>query len=98
MARKPTHPGVILRDTVLPALDISVSAAARELGISRQTLHRILAETAPVTPAMAVRIGKFCGNGPEVWANMQTKYDLHEAAQTVSVKNIPTHVASSSMV
>ena len=49
MARAPTHPGAILREDVLPALGISVSQAARDLGISRQMLHRILAEEASVT-------------------------------------------------
>ena len=48
---------------VLPALRISVSQAARDLGITRQTLHRILAEEAAVTPEMALRLGRFCGNG-----------------------------------
>ncbi len=75
-ARCPTHPGVILRDDVLPALRLSVSAAARQLGVTRQTLHRIMAGTAPVTPEMAVRLGRFCGNGPELWLGMQQAHDL----------------------
>src|SRR3546814_11788218 len=73
--RPPTHPGAILREDVLPALDIKVMTAARELGIARQTLHRILAEKAPVTPAMALRLGKFCGNGPRIWLATQQEYD-----------------------
>jgi len=60
----PVHPGEILREEVLPALKLSVSEAARQLGVSRQTLHRIMAGTHSITPEMAVRIGKFCGNGP----------------------------------
>ena len=58
--REPTHPGEMLREDVLPALGISVSEAARKLRVSRQTLHRILAADAAVTPDMAVRLGKFC--------------------------------------
>ncbi len=94
--REPTHPGSILRDDVLPALDMSVSAAARALGVSRQTLHRILAGTGPVTPEMAVRLGKFCGNGPDLWANMQTRYDLWHAAKSMrsEVGTIRTHRAA----
>ena len=94
--REPTHPGKILRDDVLPALDMSVSAAARALGVSRQTLHRILAGTSPVTPEMAVRLGKFCGNGPDLWASMQTKYDLWHAAKSMKseVGAIRTHRAA----
>lgn len=79
--RKPTHPGAILRDDVLPALGLTVSGAAARLGVSRQFLHRLLAGQAPVTAAMALRIGKFCGNGPELWLNMQQACDLWEARQ-----------------
>ena len=64
LKREPTHPGEILREDVLPALRMNVSQAARELGVSRQLLHRILAGRAPVTPEMAVRLGKWAGNGP----------------------------------
>jgi addiction module HigA family antidote len=79
--RPPTHPGVLLKEDVLPALGISVSEAAERLGVSRQFLHRILAGQASITAAMALRIGKFCGNGPELWLNMQQTYDLWEARQ-----------------
>jgi addiction module HigA family antidote len=91
-ARRPTHPGAILRNTVLPALKMSVIEAARDLGISRQMLHKILAEDAPITPEMAVRIGKFCGNGPELWLGMQQAVDLWDARQKLAaeVAKIPT--------
>src|SRR5580704_18087636 len=79
--RRPTHPGEILREDVLPTLDLSVSEAARQLRITRQTLHKILAGTMSITPDMAVRLGKFCGNGPNLWLNMQVAYDLWEAKQ-----------------
>lgn len=72
----PIHPGEILREDVLPALGLTVSEAARELRISRQTLHRILSGSMAVSPEMAVRLGKFCGNGPGLWLHMQTAYDL----------------------
>lgn len=77
--RRPTHPGEILREDVLTALDMPVSTAAKRLGVSRQTLHRILAGTHPVTPEMALRLGKFCGNGPRLWLDMQRTYDLWHA-------------------
>ena len=91
-ARRPTHPGAILRNTVLPALKMSVAEAAAALGISRQTLHRIVAEKAQITPDMAVRIGKFCGNGPELWLGMQQAVDLWDARQKLAevVEKIPT--------
>ena len=78
--RIPSHPGALLREDVLPALRISVSAAAIALGVSRQMLHKILAERAPVTPEMAVRLGKFCGDGPGVWMRMQVNHDVAKAS------------------
>jgi addiction module HigA family antidote len=82
--RKPTHPGELLREDVLPALGISVSEAARKLRVSRQTLHRILAADAGVTADMAVRLGKFCGNGPVLWLRLQQAYDLWHAEQRLA--------------
>ena len=67
LKRPPVHPGKILREDVLPTLGLSVSEAARRLGISRQQLHRVLACTHPITTGMALRIGKFAGNGPGLW-------------------------------
>jgi addiction module HigA family antidote len=77
----PTHPGELLREDVLPALGLSVSQAARQLGVTRQALHHILAGTAAVTPEMAVRLDHFCGNGAELWLTMQATYDLHRVRQ-----------------
>jgi antitoxin HigA-1 len=76
IGRPPTHPGEVLREDVLPTLRFSVTEAARELGVSSQTLHGILAEKHPATPVMALRLGRFCGNGPDVWLRMQAAYDL----------------------
>jgi addiction module HigA family antidote len=79
LERLPIHPGDILREDVLPALGLSVSEAARRLGISRQQLHRVLAGTHPITTEMALRIGKFAGNGPALWLRLQQSYDLWHA-------------------
>ena len=89
--RPPTHPGEILREDVLPALDLSVSEAARQLRISRQTLHRVLSGKAGISPDMALRLGKFCGNGPGIWLRLQQSHDLWHAEQRLSteLKKIP---------
>ncbi len=94
-SRPPTHPGEMLREDVLPALELSVSEAARQLGVSRQTLHRIMAGTHSITPEMAVRLGKFCGNGPRLWLAMQQAYDLWHAERRLrdQLEQIPTHAA-----
>ena len=92
----PIHPGEILREDVLPALDMTVSDAARELRISRQTLHRVLSGTMAVSPEMAVRLGKFCGNGPGLWLRMQAAYDLWHTERRMrqEIKRIPTRHAA----
>lgn len=93
--RCPTHPGVLLRESVLPALRLSVTEAASELRISRQTLHGILACRLAVTPQMALRLGKFCGNGPGVWLRMQQSHDLWKAERELQeeLDHIPSHAA-----
>lgn len=87
----PSHPGSLLAEVLL-ASGLTVKDAAGKLGISRQTLHSILAGTGTVTPAMAVRLGKLCGNGPGLWLRMQQARDLWLAEREMAqvVRNIPT--------
>lgn len=87
---RPAHPGELLREVVLPALGKSKTEIARLLHISRPTLYAILSEDAPITPTMAVKVGKLCGNGPELWVNMQAAYDLWHAKREVKTDDIPT--------
>lgn len=89
----PSHPGWILRDRVLPGLGLSVSQAARELRIARQTLHRVLAGTAAVSPEMATRLARLSGTSPRFWLDRQQQHDLWHAEQAlVGVLGlIPTH-------
>ena len=91
-AMPPTHPGEILREDVLPSLGLTVFDAARKLGVTRQTLHRIITRHVPrpVTPDMAVRLGKVCGNGPRLWLNLQSAYDLWHAERRIDTRKIPT--------
>ena len=92
-ARKPTHPGELFRDIVLPELGLSVSAAARELGVSRQTLHAVMSGRSAVTAEMALRLGRFCGNGPGLWMRMQQAFDLWQAQSELNgeLDRIPVH-------
>ena len=93
--RPPTHPGELLREDVLPALGLSVTEAARQLRVTRQTLHRVLSGKSGVSAEMAVRLGKFCGNGPGLWLRMQQGYDLWHAERRLSreLEKIPAHAA-----
>ncbi len=89
---QPSHPGEALREDIFPALGLSVAEAAGTLGVSRQMLHRVLAERASVTPEMAVRLGKLCGDGPRIWLAMQQAHDLWRAERALAdeVARIPT--------
>ena len=94
--RQPTHPGEILKEDVLPALNLSITEAARQLGISRQALHKVLAGTVAVTPEMALRLGRWCGNGPGLWLRMQQAHDLWAAERRMrsELGDIPSHAVS----
>lgn len=87
---RPAHPGELLREVVIPATNLSKSEVARLLGISRQHLYDIMAGRKPVTPETAIRLGKLFGDGPAVWARMQTEHDLWEAARRVDVSAMRT--------
>jgi len=90
--RAPNHPGTLLREIVLPAMRVSIAQAAREMGISRQQLHKILTGSGRVTAEMAARLGKYCGNGPQLWLNMQNAFDLWHVQRGLAVEldDIPT--------
>ena len=76
--RRPTHPGEILREDVLPTLGLTQLEFANRLGVSRRTVSELLHERRPVTPDMAIRLGKLLGNGPEIWLRMQQILDIWE--------------------
>lgn len=84
-ALPPVHPGEILREDILPAAGLSVSAAAKALGVSRQMLHEILAERRPLSAVMCLRISRLFGSTPEMWIRLQADYDLKIAARDKAV-------------
>ena len=75
------HPGVLLRSSIFPAMQLSVSQAARDLLITRQTLHRILAGKAAITPDMALRLEKLCGISSKFWMDRQQGHELQQASE-----------------
>lgn len=89
--RPPTHPGAVLREDILPALGISISEFSRKIGVSRQQVHKILAEERGISPEMALRIGKFVGNGAPLWATMQQRFDLWKAENDLSAELSSIH-------
>ena len=87
---EPAHPGEILSEIMIPATGRSKAEIARLLGISRQTLYDILKCKQPVTPAVAVRLGKLFGDGAGIWVRMQAAYDTWHAEREIDVSAVPT--------
>ncbi len=87
----PPHPGEILREDYLEPLDLSVTAAAKGLGISRKGLSAILNGRTGISPAMAVKLSKAFGTTPELWLNLQSQYDLWHAQQEVSLEDVAVY-------
>jgi addiction module HigA family antidote len=89
-ARCPSHPGALLREVVIPAAGRTKVEIAGLLGISRQHLYDILREAKPVSPAVAVRLGKLFGDGAAPWLRMQAAHDTWHAEKSIDVSAIPT--------
>jgi antitoxin HigA-1 len=81
----PVHPGEIIREDILPSVGLTVTAAAKALGISRQMLHDILAERKPLSAIMCLKVSRLFGSSPEVWMRLQADYDLKKAEQNKQV-------------
>jgi len=79
--RKPTHPGKVLSEDVIKPLGITVTEAAKRLGVTRKTLSTLLNCKASLSPEMAVRVAKATNTSPESWMYMQAKLDLWTAAR-----------------
>ncbi len=98
MARmfNPPHPGLTLRDDVLPALDLTVTEAAAQLGVSRVALSRVLNGRAAISPDMALRIeawlGVARGGEARLWLAEQSAYDVWQAKERFKV--VPMRVRS----
>ncbi len=75
----PPHPGEVLRKRCIQPLDLTVSATADALGVSRKTLSAILNGRAGITPEMAIRLSIAFGTTAESWLNQQMQYDLWQA-------------------
>jgi antitoxin HigA-1 len=84
----PPHPGEILRELCLEPLDISVTEAARALGVTRKALSELLNGRSGVSPSMALRLSVAFGTTPESWLNMQQQFDLWRARRTTSLRNV----------
>ena len=81
----PVHPGEIIKEDILPSTGLSVAAAAKALGVSRQMLHDILAERKPLSAVMCLKVARLFGSTPDFWMRLQAAYDLKKASQNKKV-------------
>ena len=79
--RRPTHPGVILREDVLPSLEMTQTEFAQRIGVSRLSVSELLHGKRGMTPEMAARVAKLLNTTPESWLRMQQAVDLWEVEQ-----------------
>lgn len=77
--KNPVHPGCIVRLDCLEPLGLTVTEAAKVLGVTRQALNNVVNEKAGISPEMAIRLSKAFGSTPETWVRLQAAYDLAQA-------------------
>ena len=89
----PPHPGGIIRRQCLEPLGLSVTRAARGLGVTRQALSELVNEHTGISIEMSIRLSKGFGSTPETWLGMQMAYDLWQAqerAEEIAVEEFAT--------
>lgn len=85
---KNIHPGEILLEEFLQEYEISQNRLGREIGMSPRAINEIVHGKRSITANSALRLARFFGNSPKFWLNLQTSYDLEEAAKSVDLKDI----------
>ena len=91
-ALPPIHPGEIIKRDILPGVGLSVTAAAKALGVSRQMLHAILAGRRPLSAVMCLKVARLFGGSPDVWMRLQATFDLKKSAQNKKVMQSVTRI------
>ena len=79
--KNPPHPGRIVRQDCIEPLGLTITGAAKALGVTRQALNNLVNEKAGISPEMAVRISKAFGGSPDMWLRLQLNYDLAKIRQ-----------------
>jgi addiction module HigA family antidote len=92
MMKNPAHPGEILRELYLEPLGLTVTAAAKGLGVSRKTLSELLNGRYGISPEMAFRLAKAFGADPEFWLRLQNTYDLAQVRAHAEQLEIQTFI------
>jgi antitoxin HigA-1 len=94
----PPHPGLTLRDDIIPALGLTVTSAARQLGIARPTMSRVINGRSAISPEMALRIEKWLGvdrgGDARVWLAQQMAHDLWQVQKRTKTKPLKVTAAT----
>ncbi len=84
----PPHPGEIIKEFCIEPLGLTVTHAARSLGVTRKTFSALLNRRSGISPEMALRLSKVFGRSPEGWLKLQLQYDLWQTKQRVDLNNL----------
>lgn len=87
----PPHPGLIIREDVLPDLGLSATAAASQLGVSRVALSRVINGREAISADMAIRFAQWLGSSAETWLRAQAQYDLWHTEREKRIRIKPAH-------
>lgn len=82
MSRKPSHPGALIRNVILPETGITISELARRCGVARNTMSKVVNERGDVTEDIAIRLSRVLGSTPRFWIGMQTNLNLWQLENT----------------
>ena len=94
--KNPPHPGRIIRQECIEPLGLTITEAAKRLGVTRQTLNNLVNGKGGISPEMSIRLSKAFGSNPEIWLGMQMEYDLAQAekgANKIKVSRITSRHA-----
>lgn len=91
--KNPPHPGLSIRADCLEPLGLTITAAAKALGVSRQALNNLIHGKAAISPEMAIRLDKAFGGGAETWLRLQAAYNLAQAKKRASQIKVERIVA-----
>ena len=79
IARRPTHPGEMLREEFMPDFGLSVAQRAQRIGVSRQSVNELVHERRSLSPDIALRLARLFGQSPQFWLNLQRNVDLWDS-------------------
>ena len=81
MSRRPSHPGALIRNVILPETQMTISELATRCGVARNTMSKVINERGDVTEDLAIRFSRVLGSTPQFWLSMQSKLNLWDLEQ-----------------